>query len=257
MLYVVGSILLNSRERIKHLRDNLKSMEPIKDVLQWDFNIDGKYASKAEELIKSVWPNANITSDGQSTYYKVIKGQLDRAEQSVGENGSAFFWLEDHWFVCTEPQRANELFQNFQNGKADVLTISHLKTSWERKSLLGAQNTTPSFIEYEVSNKTQPQVWEKYPKAYVTGLPCVYRIGFAQKLLEFNKVDTDSEKRPHGYELTPSKAKQFFEEHGGFIEWVARFHVFREVFKRNKHARALEYKDAKSLLKFREKGLFS
>lgn len=257
VLYIVGSLLIDKRNRFIQLKNNIRSLLPIKDTLRWSLNLEGRFADKATKEIKAHWPNAKITNTPKLGYYDAIIQQIKTHKRAGAKHNSPlFFWLEDHWFVCPHPKKFRRMLNDFNDSDTDILTISHLFTSWKNKLEMPTLKDHPDYWILDINLRSQQEIiWSKTPTAYVTGLPCIYTIAITEEILEFNKSDLDLP-RPHGFELTHEKAMIFLKDRS-FKEMIPKIHVFREVFRLNKEARALDYRDAKRLIDMRSRGVFA
>lgn len=249
-LSLVGSIKIDSRWRKKLFIHSLFSLGPILPLLSWRLNIVGKYASFAKKKIFNLDKNALITIDDDSSYYNIIKSQIQNSESNL-----VFFWQEDHWFLCSNNNLFLYLLSEFQKSDAEVLTISHLTSSWKVKLPLPIVKNNYLYKEYRVDKDSQKKVWAKYPASYSVGIPAIYKKAIALEILEFNKPYLINTKNPHGYELDRKKGEEFLQKRG-FIEMIPTFHVFREVFRFQRVERAIKIKEAFQILKLREKRNF-
>jgi len=247
-LSVIGSIKIDSWMRKRLFSHSLRSLKPIAPFLAWNMNIVGKYAEVAKKEIIDLYKDAVLNSDDTNSYYQIIKNQV-----STSQNESILFWQEDHWFVCPNKNLFTYLLEEFTNSKAEILTVSHLVSSWETKPLLPIVKDDALYKEYEVSLVSQNNIWEKHPTAYVTGIPAIYKKQIAEDILEFNKPDIFNSKNPHGFEIDRQKGERFLAKRG-FIEMVSSAHIFREVFRFYQNERSLPMKKALAILKLREEG---
>ena len=249
-LSLIGSVKIDSRWRKKLFIYSLFSLGPILPLLSWRLNIVGKYASFAKKEIFNLDKNALITIDDDSSYYNIIKSQIQNSESNL-----VFFWQEDHWFLCSNNNLFLYLLSEFQKSEAEVLTISHLMSSWEVKLSLPIVKNNYLYKEYRVDKDSQKKVWERYPAAYSVGIPAIYKKGIALEILEFNKPYLINTKNPHEYELDRKKGEEFLQKRS-FIEMIPTFHVFREIFRFQKVKRAINIKEAFQILKLRERRNF-
>ena len=249
-LSLIGSVKIDSRWRKKLFIYSLFSLGPILPLLSWRLNIVGKYASFAKKEIFNLDKNALITIDDDSSYYNIIKSQIQNSESNL-----VFFWQEDHWFLCSNNNLFLYLLSEFQKSEAEVLTISHLMSSWEVKLSLPIVKNNYLYKEYRVDKDSQKKVWEMYPAAYSVGIPAIYKKGIALEILEFNKPYLINTKNPHEYELDRKKGEEFLQKRS-FIEMIPTFHVFREIFRFQKVKRAINIKEAFQILKLRERRNF-
>lgn len=245
---VIGSIKVDSWMRKRLFSHSLWSLKPIAPLLVWNMNIVGKYADTARKEIMNLCNDAVVISDDKSSYYQIMKNQLSASKQD-----NILFWQEDHWFVCPSKSLFFYLVEQFTNSKAEILTISHLTVSWETKPLLPVVKDEILYKEYEVTLNAQKKIWEKYPTAYVTGIPAIYKKQIADEILEFNKPNISNTKNPHGFEIDREKGEQFLTKRS-FIEMVSSIHIFREVFRFYQNERSLPMKKALSILTLREEG---
>ncbi|MSU54301.1 MAG: hypothetical protein EXS48_00475 [Candidatus Staskawiczbacteria bacterium] len=245
---VIGSIKVDSWTRKRLFSHSLRSLKPISSILVWNMNIVGKYAEAAKKEIAGVYNDAIIISDDNSSYYQIIKNQVSASPQD-----SILFWQEDHWFVCPNKNIFLNLLQQFEASKAEILTVSHLTVSWETKPLLPVVKGEVLYKEYDVNLASQKRIWEKYPTAYVTGIPAIYKKKMAEDILEFNKPNISGTKNPHGFEIDSQKGQEFLAKRS-FIEMVSSTHIFREVFRFYQNERSLPMRKALAILKLREEG---
>lgn len=256
-LSIIGSIKVDSRLRKKLFTYSLASLESVSSLLSWQLNIVGKYANFARKAISEVQlPTVDrdkdrlVTINDDSSYYQIIKNQIKNSESNL-----LFFWQEDHWFLCPQKNLFLYLLDEFSKSKAEILTISHLITSWEAKRHLPIVKDSYLYKEYRVDFRSQKELWQKYPKAYLTGIPAIYKKALALEILEFNKPYLSNSKLPYGYELDSKRGRDFLKNRS-FIEMIPKFHIFREVFRFKPEKRAITMKEALQILKLREKGSF-
>jgi len=129
-LSLIGSIKIDSRWRKKLFEHNLQSLKPIDSPISWRMNIVGKYAPFCRKKIEDTNGGSLITIDDNLPYYQLIKNQLQNIRGNL-----VLFWMEDHWFLCSNKRLFFYLLHEFEKSDAEILTISHLMTSWERKPL--------------------------------------------------------------------------------------------------------------------------
>lgn len=251
-LSLIGSIKVDSWQRKKLFIHSLTSLSPILSLISWQLNIVGKYADFTRKEIINLCHDAMITINNNDSYYRIIKNQIKNSESDF-----IFFWQEDHWFLCSNENLFFYLLDEFSKSQAEILTVSHLITSWERKSLLPVIKKARLYKEYMISPDSQEKLWHKYPNAYLTGMPAIYKKKIAMEMLEFNKECLGDSKLPWGYELDRERGKRFLKEKN-FIEMIPVFHIFREVFmfKFKLEKRAIRMKQALQILKLREKENF-
>jgi hypothetical protein len=250
---VVGSIKIHSRFRRKLLMHNLTSLEPISSLLSWNFNIVGKYADFACREITKRYSHASITIDDDSSLYELVRTQISALENQDPEP-LLFFWQEDHWFLCSNKNLLLYLLDEFEQSKAEILTVTHLITSWHRKQVHKLITNKHLYKEYLVDLSSQRELWKRWPQAYLTGIPTIYKKDIATKILEINRPIAESSKKPGVYELHGEKAVEFLKKRS-FIEMVPTVHVFREVFKKvSSGARGINMDDALKILDLRVKG---
>jgi len=245
-LFVVGSIKIDSWLRKKFFVKNLDSLEQIKHLLCWNFNVVGKYKNYIANEILKRYKEAVITFDDKSSYYEVVKKQI----YFIDEESLLFFLMEDHWFVCPHKNLFFYLLEEFHNSKADVLRATHLTELWEREDAYKLIADKPLYKEYFIDLDVLKNLWHKYPGAYITSLPGIFKKGFAQDLLENNKSLLNS-KKPGGFELYGEKAKEFLTKRS-FVTMVPICHVLREVFYINQYERAIDVRKALKIIKLRD-----
>lgn len=252
-LIVVGSIKIDSRFRRKLFMHNLASLNPISSLLSWNLNIVGKYADFAGQQITKRYSHAFITIDDNSSYYELVKTQISLLDNQAPEP-LLFFWMEDHWFLCPNKSLFLYLLDEFEQSKAEILTVTHLITSWHRKHVHKLITNKHLYKEYLVDLSSQRGLWKRWPQAYLTGIPTIYKKGIATEILEINRSILENSKKPGGYELHGEKAVEFLRRKS-FIEMIPTFHVFREIFKKvSPGARGVNMDDALKILRLRVKG---
>lgn len=252
MLNIVGTIKIGSAERQRMLIWNLESMQPIAHLLRWRLNIVGRCAQQNRTQILKRWPGAAITTDSQASAYQLLRQQLD----GLDADSRVFMWLEDHWFLCPHVNLFTILFETFEKSAAELLSVTHLTTSWANKHLLTVVDDAPLYTVYLVNAETQARVWEKYPGAFLTGIPAIYSRQLASDILESRRSKLEITGHPGRFELPPKAARTFLRNRGfgGFLEMVPKFHVFREVFARNEHPRGVSMANAEAWLGLRDGG---
>jgi hypothetical protein len=248
-LSVIGSVKINSRLRKKMFLCNLKSLSPISKILSWRLNIVGKYADFSKAELLRYYKNAIITNDDDSSYYQIMKDQIQNSQNDI-----VLFWEEDNWFLCPCPSLFFYLLSEFKNSPAEILTVVHLITSWETKPLLPVVKETYLYTEYKVDKESQKNVWQKYPTAYLAGITAIHKKKMALDILEFNRSHLEKAKNDRYFELDRQKGERFLEKRS-FIEMIPNFQVFREVFRFQPPERAISLRKAMQILKLRGKGL--
>ncbi len=239
MLIIVGTIKLDSQERLAHAFNNLRSMEPIAHLLEWRLNVVGQFAPDFR-------PDGELTHDDDNSAYAIMKAQLE----ALPDDALCFYWLEDHWFVCQNVAGFLQVLDEFAESEADVLTISHLTSSWEQKCWLPVIAHNELRTVYRVDKRTQERVWEHYPGAYAAGIPMVCKKRLAADMLEHCRGELENTKKPVPFELPPHKARRFLGWRG-WNEFAPTFHVFREVFRETRNPRAILWDEALGIIKER------
>lgn len=250
-LHIIGSIKINSGLRKKFFVHNLNSLKPISHLLSWDFNIVGKYTQFARQEIIRRYPKAKISSDDDSSYYKVVRQQISRVA-SQENSPLLFFWQEDHLFICPHKNLFFYLLDEFQKSKAEVLRITHLKDAWESKLVHKIISNKHLYKECLVSLSSQEEIWKKWPGGRVVSLPGIFKKTYVNDLLENNKSLLENSKRSRNFELHSEKAREFLKKRN-FIEMIPTFYVLREVFRFNIQDRAIDIKEARQIIKLRDK----
>ena len=246
-LDILGTIKIDNQERKQHLLHNLCSMEPILPLLRWRLNIVGQFAQFAKAEIAKRCPEW-ITTDNNTPTYHLQRAQMN----ALSKDAWVFMWQEDHWFLCPHVNLFLYLLGQAAKLDVDVLTVTHMTTSWTNKRWLDVIEDNPLYTVYEVNEKTQARVWEKHPGGYLSGVPAIYRWRFANTVLEFKKAHMSSTTKPE-FELSPGWGERFLKQHS-FTEMIPKFHVFREVFSANKHPRSVSMANALKWLELRETG---
>ena len=247
MLDILGTIKIDNQERKQHLLHNLRSMEPILPLLRWRLNIVGRFAQFAKAEIARRCPE-HITTDNSAPTYHLQRAQMN----AVSRDAWVFMWQEDHWFLCPHVNLFLYLLGQAAKLDVDVLTVTHMTTSWTNKRWLDVIEDNSLYTVYEVNERAQARVWEKYPGGYLSGVPAIYRWRFANAVLEFKKDHMSSTTKPE-FELSPGWGERFLKGHW-FTEMIPKFHVFREVFAVNKHPRSVSMANALKWLELRETG---
>lgn len=248
-IYIIGSIKINSWLRKIFFIRNIQSLESVSSLFSWNFNIVGKYKNYICKEILKRNKEAVITFDDKSSYYEIVKKQISFVNEKEN-NPLLFFLLEDHWFVCPHKNLFFYLLEEFQNSKADVLRITHLTEFWERENTYNLIVDKPLYKEYLIDSIALKNLWQKYPGAYITSLPGIFKKAFALELLENNKSILNSRK-PRGFELYGEKAEEFLNKRS-FITMAPNFHVLREIFCVNQDERAIDAKKALKIIKLRD-----
>jgi hypothetical protein len=252
-LSIVGSVKIDSRWRKRLFTCNLDSLEPISRLLSWNLNVVGRYADFARREITKRYGNVTITIDDDSSYYELVQPQISALDNQDPEP-MVFFWMEDHWFLCPHVNLLLYLLDKFQQSEAEILTVTHLVTSWHRKHVHKLITDKHLYKEYFVDLSSQGELWKRWPRAYLTGMPAIYKRSIATEILEFNNPILENSKHPGGYELPPERAVEFLRRRS-FIEMIPTFHVFREVFEKVEPGdRGISLKDALKILELRGEG---
>lgn len=249
MLTIIGTIKTDSIERRDFLLHNLESMRSIRHLLRWRLNVVGQYATFSNQRIGDEYDDAQLTHDDDTSTYHLQRAQMD----GLDRESSVFLWQEDHWFVCPHYALFASLLDRFQEFKGDVLTITHLPTSWTCKRHLPIIHDDSLCTVYRVDLAGQEQVWAQHPSAYLSGTPAIYSWQLADDILEFRSEHLKGSRLPD-FELSSKYGRKFLEAGHTFTEMVPKFHVFREVFARNKHPRSVDVADALAWLKLRDTG---
>lgn len=252
-LAIIGTIKIDSDERRDHFLANLGSMNRLGDIFEWRINIIGRWKEWAAERLTAHYTHAYvadgcITHDEQASTYDLMSSQLQATFCNV------FLWQEDHWFLCAHPSFFPMLYNTFLSLHADILTVTHLTTSWACKLEIPMVYLNPLAGAYTVDLAIQEKyVWSEHPNAFLTGTPAIYSWTFCHKLLQFRAATLRQTKLPD-FELSAKHGRQFLAEGNSFVEVIPRIHVFREVFRGNKHPRSVEWDDAVAWLKLRDGG---
>lgn len=251
MLTVIGTIKINSPERERYFLNAIESLAPVGDMFSWKLNIVGKYATIAQHEIEIRFPDVCITCDGTLDTYSIQRAQMD----AMDIRGPVITWQEDHLFICPHQNLFRYLYHNFYYLDAEILTITHLMTSWQRKVLLSCTWDKHLYKIYSVNPMTQYTLWEKYPNAYLTGSPAIYKWQLASDILEFKKDHMTRTTLP-GFELDAGQGRLFLSERT-FTEMVPTFHVFREIAQethsKEARQRAIPEHEALSWIRLRNK----
>ncbi len=250
MLTIIGTIKIDSDERRDFLLRNLESMRPIRHLLRWRLNIVGRYAGFASERIGGEYDDVTLTHDDDTPTYYLQRAQMDGQGYKMAW---VFLWQEDHWFVCPHQALFVSLFDRFREFKADVLTVTHLTTSWTCKRHLPVIHDDRLCTVYRVDLAGQERVWAQHPSAFLSGTPAIYSWQLANDILEFKREHMSNTTKPE-FELSAKYGRRFLEAGHSFTEIIPKFHVFREVFARNKHPRSVDVTDALAWLKLRDAG---
>lgn len=248
-LFIVGSIKIDSYWRKKVFLQNLSSLEPVSDLLFWNFNVVGKYKEVIRQEVLKRYEDAVITGDDESFYYEIVKKQISQINET-GNNSLLFFLMEDHWFVCPHKSLFFYLLEEFKNSKADVLRATHLIEFWERENAYSLIASKLLYKEYLIDHNALKNLLQKHPGAYITSLPGIFKKEFALDLLENNKSILNS-KKPNGFELYGKKAEEFLNKRS-FITLAPNFHVLREVFRISHDERAIDERKALKIIKIRD-----
>lgn len=223
MLDIIGTIKIDTHERQHMFTYNLRSMIPIAHLLRWRLNIAGRHAAWARNEITNRWGDVEITLGDDVSMYHRQRRQMDK----LAKDGHVFLWQEDHWFLCPHPSLFLYLLAAYERSGVEVLTVTHLTVSWERKQLLPAVRDTWFFTVRLVNVETQANVWAKHPGSYLVGVPAIYSWQFADYLLEFKREATSRSPVPF-FELPEKEARAFLRDRS-FREMIPGFHAFREV----------------------------
>ena len=249
MITIIGTIKIDSDERREFLLRNLESMESIGHLLRWRLNVVGRYAEFVNQRISSEYEDVLLTHDNDTPTYYLQRVQMDGLPSDVW----VFLWQEDHWFVCPHVALFTSLLDHFQEFKADVLTVTHLTTSWTCKRHLPVIHEDRLCTVYRVDLAGQERVWAQHPSAFLSGTPAIYSWQLANDILEFRSEHLKGSRLPD-FELSAKHGRQFLEAGHTFTEIIPRFHVFREVFAHNKHPRSVNMADALAWLGQRDGG---
>lgn len=249
MLKIIGTIKLDTIDRVKIMLDSLDSMEPMAHLIEsWHLNIAGNLCWEAQEEIAYRWENVHITTNSTQSPYQLVQGQLEGAAP-----GDLFlFWQEDHWFVCPHITMWEYVLDAFEKSEASYLQATHLRTAWKRKSQIWEPSTSHVlYREFLVDTQAQRQIWQKYPKASVLGIPAVFKYSLLEQIVVARQAALWQDLSPAGFEI-PSGAGEEFLKHTSYTEMVPAFHVFREACTGNWQLRDMETQDALSWIRLRD-----
>lgn len=249
-VYITGSIKINSRLRKWFFVQNIKSLALVSELFSWHFNIVGKYAADCKNYILEIWPDAVITSDNDSFYYQVVRGQIDLLGH-LPKDAILFFLQEDHWFICPHRQLFFYLLEEFAASQAEVLRITHLTEFWKNPGIFSSLKKNQLFTEYVIDSAGHGRLCQINVSGYVTSLPGIFKKSFIEDLLENNKPLIERAKGSIGFELFGERAKAFLQKRS-FIQMVPSFHVLREVFLVNEHERSMDVRRALLMIKARD-----
>jgi hypothetical protein len=249
MLTIIGTIKIDSDERRDFFLHNLTSMGSIRHLLRWRLNIVGRYADFANRRLNEEYDDVSLTHDNDTSTYELQRAQMD------GLDGDAwvFLWQEDHWFVCPHYALFALLLDRFREFEADVLTVTHLTTSWTCKRHLPVIHDDRICTVYRVDLDGQERVWQHHPSAFLSGTPAIYSWSLANAILEFKREHMSNTTKPE-FELDAKRGRQFLGAGQTFTEIIPKFHVFREVFASNRHPRSADLNDTLTWLKLRDTG---
>lgn len=247
-LFIVGSIKINSNSRRKFFLRNLDSLETVKTLFSWDFNIAGKYGELCKKEIEKRYKDAVVTNNDELFYYQIVKNQVSSIN---GENTLLFFFQEDHWFVCPHKKLFLYLLEEFEKSKSEVLRITHLTDFWAIENKYKFLGGNHLFKEYLIDLPGQENIWKENKADRVTSLPGIFKKSFIDALLENNKDLLSKSKRSKDMELHSQKAVEFLEKRA-IITMAPTFHVLREVFCINQDERAMDAKKAFKIIKLRD-----
>ncbi len=248
-VYIIGSVKIDSWWRKKLFLNSLDSLETIRPLFSWNFNIVGKYSEFCKKEVMKRYQDAIIAHNNTSSYYDVVKKQISWVIER-DSNPLLFFFMEDHWFICPHKNLFFYVLEEFKSSKADVLRITHLAELWARENVYKITTEKPLYKEYLMDSAVLKNVWQKHPGAYITTMPGIFKKDFTLEVLENNKSLLNS-KKPGGFELYGQKAEEFVAKRS-FITMVPTFYVLREVFFINQDKRAMDITKALKIIKLRD-----
>lgn len=223
MLTAIGTIKIDTPQRKIYFMRAIESLVPVRDLFSWKINIIGQHARPCHEILMPMFQEVEITNDDSASTYELQRAQMD----SMLYRGPVITWQEDHLFICPHQLLFHYLLDEFRRSGAEVLTITHLITSWERKKLLPGRKRPFLYTTYFVNQQTQQSVWNIYPDAYISGSPAIYKWHLANDILEFKGRHMSQTTLPE-FELNAEEGKRFLQARS-FEEIVPKFHVFREI----------------------------
>lgn len=212
----------------------IESLAPVRDLFSWKLNIVGQHAQSCRDILVPIFEEVEITHDDVTPTYFLQRRQMDIMEH----RNPVITWQEDHFFICPHQNLFRYLCSHFLDSDADVLTITHLMTSWQTKPLLARTWAKYLYRIYAVTAYGQEKVWQHYPGAFLTGCPAIYKWGLASDILEFKKEHMSQTRLPE-FELDAIQGKLFLQQRS-FREMIPTFHVFREVEQEAHSERARE-----------------
>jgi len=248
MLRIVGTVKLDTADRVKAMLASLDSMKPMAHLIEsWHLNIAGKMCYGAQEEIAYRWENVHITTDSERAPYQLIQNQIE----GTNPNSLLLFWQEDHWFVCPHVAMWEYVLDAFEKSKATYLQASHLRTAWKRKPR--TQKSNVLYQELLVDAESQRQIWQRYPKASVLGIPAVFKRSLLEHIIDSRQAALWQDLSPAGFEIPRSAGIEFL-KHTDYTEMVPAFHVFREAHIKNWRLRCMDAQDALAWIKLRDAG---
>lgn len=247
-IYIIGSIKIDSKHRRRLFLSNLDSLKPISSLISWDFNIVGKYSEFCKSEINKRYNNVTISNDDETPLYNILKRQIANIQHS---DPLFFFWQEDHWFVCPHKNLFFYLLDKFQKSEAEILKVTHLVDSWERKHFHKLIINKKLYQEYLITLDSQTELLKNILESYLTTIPGIYKKSITLELLEANKLITSIAKQPGNFELHGQVAEEFLRKKS-FIQMTPKFHVLREVCRFNQEKRAINMKDAFRIIRSRD-----
>lgn len=245
---VVGSIKIDSYLRKRLFILNLEALKTVSGLFSWNFNMVGKYAPDCALEIKKRYPGAVVTHDNASSYYQVVKSQVDSYQDP---DTVLFFLQEDHWLVCPHKNLFLYLLREFAGSKAQVLRMTHLTEFWEKARAFKVISENELHKEYLMDTAGYQELLGIDPLGYITSLPGIFKKSFVSELLENNKSLIDKARHSVHFELYGQKAREFLAKRS-FITMAPTFHVLREVFLINQEERAMDAKKALAIITLRD-----
>lgn len=250
-MFIVGTVKIDTMARVKAMFASLDSMKPMAHLISgWRLNIAGALCAEAAEEITHRWDNVRLTTDGERAPYLLIQDQID----SIDQDALLLFWQEDHWFVCPHIAMWEYVLDAFRQSSATYLQSSHLRTAWKRKGAIWKPTADQVlFKEYLVNIDAQQQIWQRYSKASVLGIPSVFKRQLLERVINSRQEHLWQNLSPAGFEI-PYGAGPKFLDGFSYTEMIPTFHVFREAWGDNWQLRAMSTKDALVWIGLRDDG---
>jgi len=186
MLTILGNLLINSENKLQHMKDSFASFEQTSD--NWVINIRGKYREEAMAFLKSRLKNKLIAfellndNEGWSKHAQIL---MEKAKYNY-----VLLWNEDH--INLAPQETfSDIIKEMADNQVDYMKYTWFQLQKKYFEVLPWRPLTYIEVVY-----VTPENWKKVSELktphispYLLSTAGIYKKGLLLKLL---KEDTNA-----------------------------------------------------------------